>query len=137
MATGGTIPANRTQSITFYNTTGIIDREKNIYLAPRTSKYSSLIGYEIRSVFLNVLQTVCPPSSAYKNIDISQWSPQDRTLKVKGNVDDFRLITDEGDCLNYFILHRGRCPCGWGKPGISLVPCSFVCHWQPSARFGW
>lgn len=106
MATGGTIPANRTQSITFYNTTGIIDREKNIYLAPRTSKYPSSIGHEIRDVFLTDLNSVCPPSSAYKNIGISQWSPQDRTLKVRGNIDDFRLITDEGDCLNYFILSR-------------------------------
>ena len=107
MATGGTIPSNRQQTVTFYNTTGIIDKEKNIYLAPRFSKVTGLVaGTEVRSAFLSVFNGVCPPSSQYTGIEISGWSPEDRTLKVKGNIDDFRLVTEEGVCLNYFIVSR-------------------------------
>ena len=108
MATGGTIPSNRQQSVTFYNTTGVIEKNKNIYLAPRFSKENPAItvGTEVRSAYLSVFNRVCPPSSNYTAIEISSWSPQDRTLKVRGNVDDFRLVTEEGDCLNYFIITR-------------------------------
>lgn len=107
MATGGTIPTNRTQTVTFFNTTGIVDRDKNIYFAPRFSKYAQMSsGKDVRSAYLGIFKTVCPPSSAYADIQISGWSPQDRTLKVRGNIDDFRLVTEEGECLNYFILSR-------------------------------
>ena len=106
MATGGTIPSNRTQSVTFYNTTGVIEREKNIYYAPRLSKTSATAGQELRTAWLNAFTVLCPPSSDYTAISISTWSPQDRVLRVKGNIDDFRLVTDEGACLNYFIITR-------------------------------
>ena len=33
MATGGTIPSSKTQTVTFFNTTGVIEKDKNIYLA--------------------------------------------------------------------------------------------------------
>ena len=91
MATGGTIPSNRTQTVTFYNTTGVIEKEKNVYYVPRFSKTGATVGQEVRTAYLNAFNVVCPPSSAYTDINISQWSPQDRTLVVRGNVDDFRL----------------------------------------------
>ena len=106
MATGGTIPSNRTQSVTFYNTTGVIEREKNMYYVPRFNKVGAQAGQQVRQVWLNAFTQVCPPSSDYESINISSWSPQDRVLKIQGNVDDFRLVTDEGDCLNYFIITR-------------------------------
>lgn len=108
MATGGTIPKSRQQSVTFYNTTGIIERNKNIYLAPRFSKVVPALTArtQVRNAFLTVLTQVCPPSSSYTGIEIGNWSPQDRVLRVRGNIDDFRLVSEEGDCLNYFILTR-------------------------------
>ena len=106
MATGGTIPKNRTQTVSFYNTTSIIEKQKNIYYVPRFSKTSATVGQEVRIAYLNAFEVVCPPSSVYDDVDVSSWSPQDRTLTVKGNVDNFRLVTDEGACLNYFIITR-------------------------------
>ena len=106
MATGGTIPTSKTQSVTFFNTTGVIEKDKNIYLAPRFKKIVSSLGKEVRVAFLDKLMADCPPSSAYTDIAISGWSPQDRTLVVKGNIDDFRLVTEEGACLNYFVVTR-------------------------------
>lgn len=102
MATGGNIPTKRTQSVSFYNTTGVIERHKNIYYVPRI-KYSNGL---IKHAYMRKFEGVCPPSSLYTNIDISSWSPEDRTLRVKGNIDDFRCITNEGACLNYLIITR-------------------------------
>ena len=107
MATGGTIPTNITQTVSFYNTTGVIEKDKNIYYVPRFSKISGIsVGDSVRFAYLDAFEVVCPPSSAYKNMDISGWSPQDRSLVVQGNIDDFRLVTEEGACLNYFIIQR-------------------------------
>ena len=106
MATGGTIPTSKTQTVTFYNTTGVIEKDKNIYYAPRFSKEHVVIGTEVRTAYLNRFNGICPPSSAYTDISVSGWSPQDKTLVVKGNIDDFRLVTEEGACLNYFIVTR-------------------------------
>lgn len=106
MATGGTIPTNRTQTVTFYNSSTVIERDKNIYYVPRFSKTGATTGQTVRQAWLNAFNSVCPPSSAYTDIEISSWSPQDRTLNVRGNIDDFRLVSEEGDCLNYFILTR-------------------------------
>ena len=102
MATGGTIPTNREQSIIFYNTTGVIEKDKNMYFCPRFSQ----AGGTVKSKYLDKFNVVCPPSSVYTDIDVSSWSPQDRSLLIKGNVDDFRTVTDEGTCLNYFIITR-------------------------------
>lgn len=106
MATGGTIPSNRTQTVTFYNTCPIIEKDKNVYYVPRFSKTGATTGQTVKTAYLNAFEVVCPPSSAYSNINVSQWSPQDRTLVVRGNIDDFRAVTDEGACLNYFIITR-------------------------------
>ena len=106
MATGGTIPTNRTQSVTFYNTTGIIEREKGIYLSPRFKRRNTDVGKEVRAVFLSILNTEAVTDLNYTDIAIGSWSPEDRTLVVKGNIDDFRLVTEEGDCLNYLVVTR-------------------------------
>lgn len=102
MATGGTIPTKREQSISFYNTTGVIEKDKNMYFCPRFSQ----AGGTVKSKYLDKFNVVCPPSSVYTDIDVSSWSPQDRSLLIRGNVDDFRTVTDEGTCLNYFIITR-------------------------------
>lgn len=105
MATGGTIPQDRKQYVTFYNTTGIIEKDKNIYFVPRFSK-TATAGNLVISEWRNAFNSVCPPASNYTDIEISSWSPQDRTLRVQGNIDDFRIITSEGNCLNYLIIRR-------------------------------
>ena len=104
MAQGGTIPTNRTQTVTFYNTTGIIEKEKGIYLSP--SFKNKLAGKEVREIYLDVLNVTAVKDADYTDIPISSWSPEDRTLTVRGNIDDFRLVTEEGDCLNYLVITR-------------------------------
>ena len=104
MATGGTIPSGRKQYVYFYNTHGVIEKDKQMYFAPRFGE--DYEGEAVSEAFLELFEAVCPPSSAYSGIEISTWSPQDRTLVVKGNIDDFRLVTDEGACLNYFLVKR-------------------------------
>ena len=104
MAQGGNIPTSKTQTVTFYNTTGIIEKEKGIYLSP--SFRNKLIGAEVRDIYLDVLNTTAVKDADYTGISISSWSPEDRTLTVRGNIDDFRLVTEEGDCLNYLVITR-------------------------------
>lgn len=106
MASGGSIPSNRTQAVTFYNTTGLIEKEKGIYLSPRFKNRTTDIGREVRAVYLDILNAVAVKDPDYEGIVVSSWSPQDRDLTVRGNIDDFRLVTDEGDCLNYLVITR-------------------------------
>lgn len=106
MGTGGTIPKKITQTVTFYNTTGVIEKDKLIYLAPRFKNVTGALGKQVRNAYISALEGMCPPSSAFKDYPISSWSPQDRTLSVRANIDDFRLVTDEGECLNYLIVTR-------------------------------
>ena len=91
------------QSLTFYNTTGVIERDKNIYYSPLFKTYTHT---SVREEWLALFNTVCLPDANYTNRDASGWLPQDRKLRVRGNVDDFRLISEEGSALNYFILDR-------------------------------
>lgn len=102
MGTGGFIPSNRSQMVTFYNTTGVIEKDKNMYFAPRFEDEDDIV-YES---FIDKLNAICPPPSDYNAIMLTGWSPEDRTLVVRGNIDDFRVITDTGACLNYLIVKR-------------------------------
>lgn len=105
MGTGGTLPTTITQTVTLYNTTGLIEKEKSIYFCPFLSTNSAK---KVCEDWLTAFNTAVSydSTSGYSNIQISQWSPKDRVLKVKGNIDDFRLVTNYGKCLNYLILTR-------------------------------
>ena len=103
MATGGTLPIKRTQTISLYNTTGIIEKEKNIYYSPFIKASATK---KIRESWLDLFKVQCTSPTDYTNITISSWSPEDRRLVVRGNVDDFRLVTEYGLALNYLILTR-------------------------------
>lgn len=104
MGTGGIIPTTINQSVTLYNTTGVIEREKGIYFCPFIHRSETgTVKDSWLTKFTNALPSV---SNDYKDISISVWNPKDRTLLVKGNADDFRLKTEEGLCLNYLILKR-------------------------------
>lgn len=104
MGTGGTLPTNITQSVRLYNTTGIIEKEKGIYFCPFLS--TSGTPLQVRSRWLSAFNTVASSDTNYQDITISQWSPEDRVLTIKGTPDDFRCVTEEGSCLNYLILTR-------------------------------
>ena len=102
MAQGGTLPIKREQTVSLYNTTGVIERDKNIYFSPFITHFEG----KIKGMWLAKFKLECPSPTDYTDISISQWSPEDRTLKVRGNVDDFRLVTEHGLALNYLILTR-------------------------------
>lgn len=107
MADGGTIKTNVTQLVTFYNTESIIEKDKNIYFAPKIVKTTQpTLFTTVRQIWLDAFNAQVVGYNKYKDIPISTWSPEDRTLLVKGNVDDFRTDGYEGFALNYFILTR-------------------------------
>lgn len=100
---GGTIPTTITQTVRFYNTEGIIEKDKNNYFVPFITKDGNKT---VRDIFLEKFNAKINSPVAYKDVVISSWSPEDKNLVVKGNVDDFRVITEEGEALNYFIITR-------------------------------
>lgn len=100
------IATNRIQHVSFYNTTGLIEKDKNIYFVPRFSKGDISEGTLVSIAWLNMFNAIKTSPSEFTDIQISQWSPDDRTLTVKGNVDDFRKGGIEGQGLNYFIVER-------------------------------
>ena len=106
MGNGGIIPTSKIQTVTFYNTAGIIERGKNMYLVPLFSKTLALVGQKVSVAYLNEFKRVCPPFSDYSDMEISGWLPTDRTLIVNGNIDDFKLVTEVGNSLNYLIITR-------------------------------
>ena len=105
MGTGGTLPTNITQTVTLYNTTGVIEKDKGIYFCPFILASTN---QTVKEAWLSAFNTEVGLSnlSPYKDMVISQWSPKDRELKVKGNVDDFRAVTEEGESFNYLIVTR-------------------------------
>ena len=92
----GTVASNITQTVSFYNTTGVIEKEHNLYYCP------SLTGNTIPASWLSAFNTVCSPSSSYSAITISQWQPEDRVLSIKGRIEDFRNVRH--GILNYCIV---------------------------------
>ena len=106
MGTGGTLPTNITQQVTLYNTTGVIEKDKGIYFCPFIA--NNLQVARVFGEWLRLFKSAVnyDANSPYSNITISQWNPKDRSLVIKGNADDFRLITEEGKCFNYLILSR-------------------------------
>lgn len=104
---GGTLPTSITQNVTFYNTTGIIEKHKNIYFCPKI-KNDSVVPTTVSDLYFAKFNLKClsKTNDDYKNINISQWSPEDRTLRIKGNIDDFRTETNYGNAYNYCIVKR-------------------------------
>lgn len=99
------------QYITFYNVTGLIERDKNIYYAPQVSSLLQQDKYFVCEAYKSLFDSVCPPpSSDYKDMKISQWNPEDRKLRVRGSVDSFRkgsgirASVEVTPTLNYAVL---------------------------------
>ena len=94
------------QYCTFYDTTGIIDRGKRLYYVPSESSLVGATGTTVAQRYVNLFDTVCPPPlSAYTNIEISRWNPEDRELLVDGNIDTFRKGSNSHP-LSYLIIKR-------------------------------
>lgn len=96
------------QSLTFYNTTGYIEKHKNIYYVPVFTGEGITNNMEIREAYKILFDRAVQTFTDYVDIMVSGWSPEDRTMKVKGNIEDFRTVTSQGKALNYFIIKR-RC----------------------------
>lgn len=91
----GTVASNITQTVSFYNTTGVIEREHNLYYVPRPAVFGS--------AYLTNLLTVVNRVTDYEGLSISQWSPEDRMLSIKGRIEDFRTGGSYKG-LNYAIV---------------------------------
>ena len=83
----GTVAGNITQTVSFYNTTGVIEKEHNLYYCPKSSNNTN-----IALEWLRLFETVATKRSDYTNIVISQWSPEDRTLTIEGRIEHFRFL---------------------------------------------
>lgn len=106
MGTGGNIPNKIIQTVTLFNTTGVIEGGKGIYFCPLMKKVTGKPS-KVNEYWIDRLKTeVSGVDSSYADIPIATWSPEDRTLVIKGNIDDFRCVTTTGKCLNYVILTR-------------------------------
>ncbi len=103
MRAEGKLPTNIVQTITLYNTTNVIEREKGIYFCPFLSPS---LNKTVRQGYLDELELVCTTSNYYKDIAINQWSPEDRTLSIKGVIEDFRCNNENGYAFNYLIVKR-------------------------------
>lgn len=94
---------NISQTVSFYNTKGVIDRHNNVYYYPSLTIPT---GSNLAEEWLKAFKLKCTSPTGYSNLTLSNWSPEDRTLKVQGNVDDFRGLHITDKPLNYFILTR-------------------------------
>lgn len=92
----GTVASNITQTVSFYNTTGVIEKEHNLYYCPRVSAGSP-------SAWLTAFSSAVSTITGYSNISISQWSPEDRVLSIKGRIENFRVSSGLNP-LNYCIV---------------------------------
>ena len=92
--------SNITQSVSFYNTAGVIEKEHNIYFVPRLNHTSG----KTNALWLTAFTTLCPSPVAYTNKSVGQWRPEDKVLTIEGDIDDFRDVDTLR--LNYMILTR-------------------------------
>ena len=111
MGTGGTLPSSIVQQVSLFNTTGLIEKDKGIYFCPFLSKTAKTIS----TLWLIAFNTVVSSTTTndYKDITISNWSPRDRSLVIKGVPDDFRCITTTSGFGDQF-------------PDAFIIPCSFL-----------
>lgn len=94
----GTVAGNITQTVSFYNTTGVIEKEHNLYYCPKSSNNTN-----IALEWLRLFETVATKRSDYTNVVISQWSPEDRTLTIEGRIEHFRY-RNSSKTINYMIV---------------------------------
>ena len=95
-----------TQSYTMYDTTGIIEPDKRVYFVPSKEDINSKVGKKVSVGYVEIFNSVCPqPYNDYKNVSLSRWQPDDRTLTVKGNIDMFRRGSSMA-IMNYVIITR-------------------------------
>lgn len=96
------------QYATFINTEGVIESERNIYYVPFTIKeQSSIAKLPIGKKYRTKLIEACGGvNEEYLNINISRWSPEDRTLSIQGSIDVFRKSTTQKLVFNYVIIKR-------------------------------
>lgn len=94
----GTVASNITQTVSFCNTTGVIEREHNLYFVPQTRSAVGLL-------YKQLLFAQATVNTDYIDISLSQWKPEDRTLSIKGRVEDFRNATNTKP-LNYAIVQQ-------------------------------
>ena len=92
----GAVATNIVQTASFYNTTGVIEKEHNLYYCPRVSAGSP-------SAWLTAFTSAVSTITGYSNISISQWSPEDRVLSIKGRIENFRVSSGLNP-LNYCIV---------------------------------
>lgn len=108
MGTGGILPKTITQTVSLYNTTGVIEKEKGIYFCPLITVTALNQNALVCNTWKTEFHSECTTDSNYENIDISIWNPKDRVLTIKGNADDFRCNYQNGSALNYLILSRTK-----------------------------
>ena len=77
----GTVASNITQTVSFYNTTGVIEKGHNLYFCPN--------GEGNPLIYIQKLEENVLKNTNYANITISQWQPEDRVLTIKGRIEDF------------------------------------------------
>lgn len=101
------------QYITLYNVTGYIEKENNLYFSPRPQQMTGgATAGTTKSMcqwYMDYFNTVIGvPSTAYQNVEVSRWSPSDRTLSVQGTVDLFRKsgLSSDSKAFNYLIVKR-------------------------------
>lgn len=100
-----------TQQFSLYNTVGLVDKEKKVYYVPHKDLLYNQrdplgIMSRVCDCYYKLFNTVSPFSSLYHNVEISQWSPEDRELVIEGTIDDFRQSRGKGLALNYIIVSR-------------------------------
>lgn len=106
MATGQELSQIK-QTAYFYNVNGLIEKDKNIYYAPMKDVLASQGKNIVCEAYFSAFNQVCPPpSNLYINMPLSTWSPEDRTLVVKGVMDNFRKGSAGGLSLNYIVIKR-------------------------------
>lgn len=99
------VPNTITQRVNFYACHRVIDKHNNVYFVPRFDSINE-IDKSVSEAYLNRL-TFEFDDTDYMNISIGTWSPEDRNLVVKGNIEDFRNRGDDTSMpLNYFIIKR-------------------------------
>ena len=81
-----------------YDSNGLIDKHNNVYYNP----FGVLTAKDWFDKFTNKASY----NEDYLDIDLSSWSPEDRVVRVKGQIDTFRNFTTGALILNYLIIKR-------------------------------